>query len=140
LHSYDQTLSFMHQYLVYICYCCCVINQTIKKYQTLGHFCESLYVPLFLFFLFPFAWQLNDHSTPPLMEYTLDGDTSSDDSDSHRGNSQTEGTKCYSASTSPDKNSSLDCISAPSHQSLSSNKAQSGHILGDKGSSGNQCL
>jgi hypothetical protein len=43
LHSYNQMLSLMHQYFVYICCCCCIINQKIKKYQTLGHFCESLY-------------------------------------------------------------------------------------------------
>ena len=92
------------------------------------------------FFLFSLAWQFEDHSTPPLVEHTSDGDTSSDDNDSRRGNSRTEGTKCNSStSTSSGKNSSSDCISAPSHQSSSSNKVQSGRILGDKGSSGNQC-
>jgi hypothetical protein len=44
LHSHDQTLSFIHQHLVYIFFFHCIISQTIKKYQTLGHFCESLYM------------------------------------------------------------------------------------------------
>ena len=34
----------MHKNIIYICCCYCVIDQTIKMYQILGHFCESLYV------------------------------------------------------------------------------------------------
>ena len=44
LHSHDQTLPLVRQHFVYICCWSCVINQTIKRYQTLRHFCESLYL------------------------------------------------------------------------------------------------
>ena len=107
-------------------------NLSISKIQW-------MYVLLFLFLLFSLAWQLDYHSTPPHVEHTLDGDTSSDDNNSCKGNSQTEGMKHNSStSTSSGKNSSLDCISAPSHQLSTSKKVQSGHILSDKGSSDNQ--
>ena len=100
--------------------------------------------PFSFFFLFSLEWQLDDHLTPPLMEHTLDGDTSGDDNDPDGRNSQAGDAKCNSsAHTSSGKNSGLNCISAlshPSHPSSSSNKAHSGHTLGDKGSSGNQCL
>ena len=46
-----------------------------------------MYVPFFVFFLFSLEWQLDDHSTPPLMEHTSDGDTLGDDNDPDGGNS-----------------------------------------------------
>ena len=97
----------------------------------------------FFFFLFSLEWHLDDHSTPSLMEHTLDEDTSGNGNgpDSHGGNSWTGDAKCNSsAHTSSGNNSGSNCISAPSHPSSSSNKAHSCCTLGDKGLSGNQHL
>jgi len=43
IDSPDQILSMIHQYFVYICCQCNVIQATIKKCKTLGHFWKSLY-------------------------------------------------------------------------------------------------
>jgi len=43
VHSPDQILSMIHQYFVYICCQSNVIQATIKKCKTLGHFWKSLY-------------------------------------------------------------------------------------------------